>query len=211
MMDHVYYKEIGEGNFILVNKIREMESYYLSKMTIGVQDLESLARKNKARRLEWLAVRYALSKQYDQAFMEIYYDENGKPYFTYMPDKELSISHSFNKIAIYVSDSQVGLDIQFLTDKVVKVQKKFLHKSEMSYLGEVDRLRKLNIIWAAKESLYKHYSKKNLSFKDQIWIDEFEISGSRFLIDGHYQIDEIIRDVSLNVILFEDDVLVFTI
>jgi len=51
-----------------------------------------------------------------------------------------------------------------------------------------DDLSKMCIYWCAKESLYKWYGKKNLSFKDNIFIEPFEnkptmIQGDIF-IDG---------------------------
>ncbi len=210
-MDYIYYKEFGNGSLIQVDKIHKEESFYLSRMRLTDQNKVLLSTRSYRRRLEWLAVRYALLQLYSEEFVDISYDLNGKPLLTHFPTKEISISHSGDKMALYISENSIGLDIQFYTDKIVKVQKKYLHISELAYIETGDTFKKLHIIWAAKESLYKYYSKKNLSFKNQIWIEDFKILDKEFIIQGHYEIDKRVKNVDLTVILLKDEVLVYTI
>ena len=40
----------------------------------------------------------------------LFYDPNGKPFLS--DGKQISISHSFNKVAVIISDRKVGVDIE---------------------------------------------------------------------------------------------------
>lgn len=110
---------------------------------------------------------------------DLYYDAIGKPHLT--DGKFISITHSFNFSAIIVSDANpVGIDIEKQRDKIVRIAHKFTPFEEYKTLANHDALvRKLTIVWGAKESLYKIYEQKGLSFLHHIDVKDFSFDDSR--------------------------------
>lgn len=92
----------------------------------------------------------------------IVYDALGKPF---LEDKtgHVSVSHSHGLLVVALNRLEpVGVDIELMRDKVVRVQHKFLSALELAEAnGEVERLV---TFWAAKEALYKYYGLKELDF-----------------------------------------------
>lgn len=105
---------------------------------------------------------------------DLYYDENGKPHLN--DDKYISITHSFNFSAIIISDCEVGIDIEKQRNKILRIAHKFTPIEEYRTIANEDALmRKLTIVWCAKESLYKSFSEKSVSFLQHIDVDEFDL------------------------------------
>lgn len=103
---------------------------------------------------------------------DLYYDENGKPHLT--GDKHISITHSFIFSAIIISDTEVGIDIEKQRNKILRIAHKFTPIEEYRTIANEDALmRKLTIVWCAKESLYKSFAEKGVSFLQHIYVEEF--------------------------------------
>lgn len=108
---------------------------------------------------------------------DLTYDANGKPHLN--DDKHISITHSFEFTAVIVSTKRVGIDIEKQREKIKKIAPKFTPIEEYKALGNgEDLIRKLTIVWGAKESLYKLYGKRGLLFLHDIFVYDFEISAS---------------------------------
>jgi 4'-phosphopantetheinyl transferase len=81
---------------------------------------------------------------------------------------EISISHSFPMAAAMINlKSPCGIDLERPRHKMIQVRDKFVNGSEVRYAED---LQKLCAIWCAKEVLYKIYSRKKLSLKDDTFI-----------------------------------------
>ena len=104
---------------------------------------------------------------------DLYYDNLGKPHLK--DGKHISITHSFNFSGIIISDgTHVGIDIEKQRDKITKLANKFTPIEEYRTLANHEALvRKLTIVWGAKESLYKIYEVEGLSFIKDINIQDF--------------------------------------
>ncbi len=103
---------------------------------------------------------------------DLYYDENGKPHLT--DDKHISITHSFHFTAIIISDTEVGIDIEMQRHKILRIAHKFTPlKAYKIFANEDALMRKLTIVWCAKESLYKSFAEKGVSFLENIHVEEF--------------------------------------
>lgn len=103
---------------------------------------------------------------------DLYYDDHGKPHLK--DDKHISITHSFNFAAIIVSDFEVGIDIEQQRNKILKIAHKFTPIEEYRTIANEDAMmRKLTIVWCAKESLYKSFASPGVSFLDNIYVEEF--------------------------------------
>ena len=69
---------------------------------------------------------------------------------------------------------EVGIDIEMQRDKILRIAHKFTPVSEYRTLANTEAvIRKLTIVWGAKESLYKIYGEKGLSFLDHINVNDF--------------------------------------
>ncbi|MCL1674808.1 4'-phosphopantetheinyl transferase family protein [Elizabethkingia meningoseptica] len=104
---------------------------------------------------------------------KILYKENGEPYLE-PADKEISISHSFPLAAIAISDKKVGIDLERIKDKIVKIRHKFtLHES--SFIEASEEKEYLTAIWCVKESLYKLHHSKFWSLKKNYEVETFHL------------------------------------
>jgi phosphopantetheinyl transferase len=110
---------------------------------------------------------------------DVVYDNYGKPHLK--DGKFISISHSFTFTAIVLSeDTPVGIDIEKQREKILKIAHKFTPFEEYKTIANVDALiRKLTIVWGAKESLYKIYGKKKLLFLHHIYIEDFKFNDKK--------------------------------
>ena len=99
--------------------------------------------------------------------------ESGKPI---IPDSKvnLSITHSGFIVGIAISSvSSPGIDIELVNPKIHKIAERFVNPSEWDFIKEPNCTEKLYILWCAKETLFKMYSKGNLSFKNNLIIQPF--------------------------------------
>ena len=105
---------------------------------------------------------------------DLYYTENGKPHLK--DGKYISITHSYNFTAIIVSETvEVGIDIEMQRDKILRIASRFTPLKEYRTLANDDAvIRKLTIVWGAKEALYKIYGVKGLSFLQHINVTDFD-------------------------------------
>ena len=126
----------------------------------------------------FLSIRHLL-KEVALSDSDLIYDEFGKPHLA--DNKFISITHSFNFTAIiYSSEKEVGIDIEKQRDKILKIAHKFTPFEEYKTIANHDALiRKLTIVWGAKESLYKIYGKKKLLFLHHIYVSDFKFDNSK--------------------------------
>ncbi|MGB3342721.1 MAG: 4'-phosphopantetheinyl transferase superfamily protein [Aequorivita sp.] len=129
--------------------------------------------KSDLHRRGFMSIRHLLALAGYSDF-DLFYDENGKPHLR--DGKKISITHSFIFTAIIVSDIEVGIDIEKQRNKILRIAHKFTPIEEYRTIANEDALiRKLTIVWAAKESLYKSFSEKSVSFLQHINVDEFQL------------------------------------
>lgn len=108
---------------------------------------------------------------------DLCYDENGKPHLK--DGKFISITHSFEFAAIIISDQEVGIDIEKQRNKIMRIAHKFTPVEEYKTMANDDAfIRKLTIVWCAKESLYKSFAEKGLSFLRHIDVADFDLDES---------------------------------
>ena len=127
--------------------------------------------KTDKRKLEFLAVRVALKKLLNEEFY-IFYTDDGKPFLT-ENRYNISISHSKNWVAVAAHPSrQIGIDIECWSDKIPKLYKRFLNETEQKAFGT--NANQLQIVWSAKEALYKIIGKTAVDFANQLQIFPFD-------------------------------------
>lgn len=133
--------------------------------------------KSHARRLEYLSVRVLLKNMIGRN-ARIIYDHTNKP-FIKDNSYQISISHSYKLTSILLSTTnKVGIDLEFMSHRISKISHKFINQSEV--ISEDPDLKRyhLYIHWCAKEALYKICDKGQLNFKENMFIEPFEVNDS---------------------------------
>ena len=108
-----------------------------------------------------LASLNALSLLSDEQRKNIYYSENGRPYFKDF-DADISISHSETQVAVAISDSiytSVGVDIEDI--KSIPIPTRFLTENEKKLLENGTPYLE---IWTKKEALFKFLKNDSTPF-----------------------------------------------
>ena len=112
--------------------------------------------KSSKRQKEWLGVRLLL-KHVLGSNVQIAYKSSGAP-FLINSNKHISISHSGTLVAIALSNEKVGIDLQIISDKPLKIKSRFLSNAEIQMMGDqLDTLTAVKL-WCAKEAVYKFLS-----------------------------------------------------
>ncbi|GGA79320.1 4'-phosphopantetheinyl transferase [Flavobacterium palustre] len=117
---------------------------------------------------------------------DLYYDEFGKPHLN--DGKHISITHSYEFSSIIVSDETVGIDIELQREKIIRIADKFCD-AEFEYLDRektTEYIKKLTVIWGAKEAIFKIRNEKGISFKDHIAVDEFDLNQTQTTASLHF-------------------------
>lgn len=132
----------------------------------------------------FMSIRHLLAEAGYTDF-DLYYNTAGKPHL--YDGKHISITHSYIFTAIIISDQPVGIDIEKQRDKILRIAQKFTPIEEYYTLTSSDaRIRKLTIVWGAKESLYKLYEQEGLSFLKHIHVTEFSFEDEKTTAQINY-------------------------
>ena len=135
----------------------------LTKLGSGI-DISKF--KSEKRKKEFLACELLLNEISPN--ITITYNEFGVPELD--NGQHISISHSKNLVAIIISKTKVGLDIEQISDKPLRLSLKFISTKAHQNLTQ----EKATLIWSCKEAIFKWYQKGNIDFKKDIKIDEFD-------------------------------------
>ncbi len=147
--------------------------------SVALKDV-SLARvdsmKSESHQRGFLAVRRLLMEAGYSDF-DLYYDEFGKPHLG--NGKHISISHSHDFSVIVLSDVNVGADLEILKEKTLKLAPRYMDVSHLNNLSKSDELIKATMVWGIKESVFKIKNEIGISFKDNIFEDDFNLEDKK--------------------------------
>ncbi|QHT70084.1 4'-phosphopantetheinyl transferase superfamily protein [Rhodocytophaga rosea] len=173
----LFYKELIEENCIWgiweITETIHALSQMLGDNVFDSSHLQSITHEGK--KTESMAVRVLtqyLLGNWRLPYKGIQKDGCDKPHLAGY-DFSVSVSHTSLYAAVIIHRSRkVGIDIEQIKTKLIKVAPKFLSPAEITHAGT--NLERLCMYWCAKEVLYKKYGKKNLSLKDEIYIHPFQ-------------------------------------
>ncbi len=156
--------------------MEEPEAFFMQALDLQLVEQEELTKLKGRRRLEWLASRYLvhemlLSSGYEDR-VPVLKDEFGKPHIWGTPF-HLSFSHSHELVAVILANAPTGIDIQRIVPKIEVLAHKFLSAEELGSLKPETRLEHLHFYWGAKEALYKAHGRRQLDFREHIFIQPF--------------------------------------
>jgi len=118
------------------------------------------------RQKEWIASRLLLNEI--NSNYSISYNVFGAPELS--NGSNISISHSKGLVAIIISQQQVGLDIEEISGKALRVSSKFVSTNNLKALTA----EKATLIWCCKEAVFKWHQKGKVDFIADIKLHPFE-------------------------------------
>jgi len=208
----LYLKKNIKDASIGVWEIKESVEELKAQLTLSEDEEKIFASlKSPTRQQHWLSYRMILPYLVSEDELSaISYDEFGKPYLN-NGVRHISVSHSGRFSALIASPvHSVGVDIERIEDKIQKVTHKFLTEQEIADGGRDLSMDSLYIMWAAKETLYKLHGRRDILFKDHIYIAPFtpQVEG---LIYGTIKADDGEKMYTVHYQILDDYILSYAV
>ena len=168
-----FYQDFSDDHAIILSWKYGEEDHFDKDRLIHPNEIEKVKNYHPKKVLEHLMVRELLYRQFPSS--QIHYKPDGEPYLN--PETaNISITHSFPFASIAISKHKVGIDLEKVSEKILKIKHKFLHESEIQWTEDKENEAELlTIIWVIKESLYKMHSSKYWSLKKHYEVSEFDL------------------------------------
>jgi len=149
----------------------------LRRQAVGEMTLEK-------RKKEFLATRLLLDYLMG-GICRVEYQDSGRP-FLVSHSGEISISHTDGYAAvIYHPSRAVGIDIEYLSERVLRIRNRFLSSGEIEHLSATCETEHLLLHWSAKESVYKALGLLDVDFRSQLIVSPFVC-----LDEGEFRVEE---------------------
>jgi len=156
-------KKEENNNTVLVWEISEpMEKLISLSYNTDCSHLKSEKRKK-----EFLACRILLN--YFNKDLKISYSKNGSPNLS--NHQFIAISHSDDLVCIIISEKEIGIDIEMISEKTLRTSSKFTEKINLTK-------EESTLIWCIKEAVFKFHKIGNVDFKKDISVPEFILKDS---------------------------------
>ncbi|PHI21649.1 4-phosphopantetheinyl transferase [Lewinellaceae bacterium SD302] len=127
--------------------------------------------KGQGRRIEFLAARRLLHQLSGRELRgALVKDEFGKPHLE-GSDHHVSISHTEQLSAAVAHPAPCGVDVQLFVAKIGRLAKRFMGEAELAQITDANRLIFQHLVWGAKEAMYKAYGRREIDFRDHLFVD----------------------------------------
>ena len=171
----IHSKYLNNSFELLVWDITESIYFFIEKLSLSPEYVEELNQNFKHHNslLQWLASRYLLQYLFNRPFTDFIKNKKGK---LEIKDNSwnLSISHSLNKVAVVRSQKKIGIDIQVLTPKLIRIAPKYIDIITLKKLQSTQFYNDyLHIYWGVKEALFKAFGLGQVNFIEHLHIDPF--------------------------------------
>jgi phosphopantetheinyl transferase len=169
---------VSPNTKVYIWKITESEKELSFNIELtNVCQLRMNGMKSELHRRGFLSIRHLLGLA-GYVDSDLYYDQAGKPHLK--DGNHISITHSYHFTGIIVSQKdEVGIDIEKQRHKIIRIGHKFTEVEAYTGIENAEEhVKKLTIVWGAKESLYKIYATHGLSFMNHIYIHDFKSTES---------------------------------
>ena len=152
--------------------ITEPEAELRAACPLSATEAEALAAiRGAGRRREFLAARLLLHHMSGRAERgELVKDPAGKPHLT-GSHFYVSISHTVDHAAAIAHPNPCGIDVQRIVPRIRRLAAKFVGTGEHLQLNPDYELTQLHLIWSAKEAMYKAFGRRQLDFKENLFVD----------------------------------------
>lgn len=199
---------VNEHTKVFIWKIEESFEWLAKdvKLTEHCQNRVN-SMKSEIHRRGFMSIRHLLAEAGYTDF-DLYYDEEGKPHLK--DGNHISITHSFEFSGIIVSQKPIGIDIEKQRDKILKIAPKFTPLEEYHTLANEEAIvRKLTIVWGAKEGIYKLVGIPGLLFLHHIYVEDFSFEDEELKARLNYQGEQ--TNFTLKYLEFEGFTCVYTL
>ena len=182
-----YQHNINDSTKLAVWHITEDEDFFFEKASVTREVM------HPHKRLQHLAGRYLLQLLHPGfPFHLIEIAESKKPLLS-NGKLHFSISHCKDFAAAIVSENNaVGIDVELITPKIELVKERFLRESELHLCSTFSdqptmlQYQLLTLFWSAKESIFKWYGKGQLSFKNNMSLNEVCYEDGQGFINANF-------------------------
>jgi 4'-phosphopantetheinyl transferase len=167
---------------------------------------------HEEKRKETLASRILLKKLLEssgESYTGAAYDEYGKPF---LPNSNHKISLSHTKgyaVAIIHKNAHIGIDIELIKEKVVKIASKVFSVQEIG--KDLKNITRLCALWSIKEVLYKVYGKGDISLKNNIIIHPFIFNETEGECNAEIRTKEDVKPFKIKYLKFRECIIAFTL
>lgn len=207
-MPLIFKKDFDEFHNLVIWKSTESEEYFKSHLILDQGEVDELGSMMPHRQQEWLTSRY-LTQKYCLSTdnHQVSKTSDGQPK---LPDSlsHISISHSQDLVAVISNVKPVGLDVQYYTEKINRVFKKFVNEVEVN-TEEENLALMYHFIWGAKESMYKAYGLRKVDFRRDMHVTPFEIGCKTIVTTGSLIHPGGVLNFELTGYLFDEFILVY--
>jgi phosphopantetheinyl transferase (holo-ACP synthase) len=152
----------------------------------GVIFIEKLTQKNLNKDLVNQKINDLLTNKLQIGEIRIDHLDSGQPFIENIEQLNISISHSSEWICIYISeDYAVGVDIEELNPKLEQIKTQFINTREEEIFIKPN-LETLQLIWGAKESIYKYFAGEFTSLEKQVSIENIDFETKKIKAKSIY-------------------------
>ena len=151
-----------EENNIFISVWKMTES--LDELTVLYPNIKSYILKTEKREKEFICSRILLNLYSKK--LKISYSKFGNPVLN--NNQFISISHCSNLVCIAISKENIGIDLEEISEKTLKLKSKFVNDHHSKLNKE-----KTTLIWCIKESVFKYHKIGGVDFKKDIYIPKF--------------------------------------
>ena len=167
--------QVNPNTQLAIWKIAEAEPFFSAHVPLQ----RTITHPHK--RLQHLAGRYLLKYLFPHFPIELIQVADTRKPFLENDVFHFSISHCGDFAAVIVStENRVGVDIELVTDKIQRIQHKFVTEREMVHVhrfsgaAQEGKNMPLTLIWSCKEALFKWYGLGEVDFKKHLQLQGVE-------------------------------------
>lgn len=100
--------------------------------------------------------------------------------------KHISISHSHEFSCICISNEPMGVDMEKLKEKTLKIAPRFMEVKHLENLSVLEQMEKATVIWGVKESIFKIKNETGISFPEHIFENPFDLKDAQCSAELHF-------------------------
>lgn len=177
-MPLVNIQQVNENIHLAVWKITEDLADLKNQILLSAEDSAIYQEiKHKGKALEFLAGRMLCREAFlrlEREYFPIHRNVFGKPEMPNSPF-HLSLSHTDQFVVLIIGNAiEVGIDIEKPQEKMRTIAPRILNTNELRDCSE-DLIR-FSKMWSAKEVLYKLYMKREIDFRDNLFLKPLDIT-----------------------------------
>lgn len=195
---------------LMLWKITETDDHLRCALGNKISEEDRHARLSGANSRHYAASRLLLAERFPDEHLELVKDQNQKPILLAKGvSVPVSITHSGDFAGILLANSgHPGIDLERTDRRIGRIKQKFMGPEELDFAGDESQHLEQTLIWSAKETLYKLYSRKEVDFREHLQISHFALNNAGEIIGTFYK-QETYFQVNIGYQFFDNYVLTF--